>query len=242
MIKNDYRYITSFIPSRINFLIEFIGGTYLGLKPSVTYRRLFEALYNKGFGINAFAYIPQLDHQYQSNKAWMEFRKARYKLESIKEKSLPVIRLGHSLGCKLHLLAPDGGRNCEGTVSISFNNFTASKSIPMLNKMSPKFGFKSEFSPSPKETLRRISEDYLQANNLVISFSKDKLDESKRLIYSLNNRNYDKTKVITLDGDHLSPASAGFRKVLFGDWADDSIKLETLSEIAESIIIWCKTI
>ena len=23
---------------------------------------------------------------------------------------LPVVRLGHSLGCKLHLLAPDGGR------------------------------------------------------------------------------------------------------------------------------------
>ena len=54
------------------------------------------------------------------------------------------IRLGHSLGCKLHLLSPDGGRNSDGLVAISFNNFKADKSIPLLKKMSRRLNFQTQ--------------------------------------------------------------------------------------------------
>ena len=79
----------------------------------MSYRRLLEDLARLGIAVHAWAYVPGFDHQAQARQAWTELREARLRLIE-RTGSLPApLRLGHSLGCKLQLLAPDGGRGSQ---------------------------------------------------------------------------------------------------------------------------------
>ena len=224
-------------------LIQFIGGSYLAAKPQLSYRRLLEALAARGWAIQAWSYVPGFDHQSQANEAWRAFRADR---AAVARRSggpeLPagerVLRLGHSLGCKLHLLAPDGGRRCAGLVALSFNNFSAERSVPLLAEMGQQFGFRSEFSPSPQETLRLVSTDYRQTRNLLVRFNRDDLDQSTRLLEALGQRSGDASELIVLPGDHLSPASAGLRRNLLGTWADDPARQRQIERLSDQITGW----
>ncbi len=228
-------------PSNPIGLIEMIGGSYLATTPQISYRRLLEELSLENLAIHAWGYLPALDHQSQANQAWRDLRNCREKLVS-RVGTLPLsLRLGHSLGCKLHLLAPDGGRNSTGLVAMSFNNFAANNSIPGLKKIAPKMGFQSEFSPSPKETLRLIQQHYLQPRNLLVSFGEDSLDQSPSLLQCLNKRFTDESKTLHLAGDHLTPASAGLRKKLLGGWADDSSRNNSLKLLRKAILNWSES-
>ncbi|HJO78142.1 MAG TPA: DUF1350 family protein, partial [Prochlorococcaceae cyanobacterium Fu_MAG_134] len=135
-------------------------------------------------------------------------------------------------------LAPDGGRNSKALVALSFNNFTADRSIPMLRELASKLDFRTEFSPSPKETMRLIQECYHQPHNLLVSFGTDDLDQSPSLLHCLQQRADDATQSWHLPGDHLTPASAGLRQNLLGDWADDSARAETIKQLVETICRW----
>ena len=215
-----------------------IGGTYLAATPQISYRRLLDELTKRNFAVHTWSYVPGLDHQTQANQAWKDLRESREILQS-RVGLLPLpIRLGHSLGCKLHLLAPDGGRNSKSFIALSFNNFSADRSIPMLGKLSPRIGIHTEFSPSPKETMRLILERYFQPHNLLINFEGDKLDQSSVLLRCLEQRDIDSSKSLQLQGDHLTPASAGLRESILGTWADDATKVRRLKKVAESIYEW----
>ena len=225
-------------PSRPVGIIEIIGGSYISIKPEVTYKRLISGLLQEKFAVHALSYIPSFDHQLQANQAWKQFRIARRIFEKrvgINQKS---IRLGHSLGCKLHLLAPDWGRNCNGFVAMSFNNFKADESIPMLRKISKRIKFQTEFSPSPIETLTLIKEQYEQMNNLLIKFKNDKLDQNDLLIKLLKERDFDKSKIIQLEGNHLTPASVGLREKLLKYNFKGSLKYEIIDLIVDQITHW----
>ena len=218
--------------------VDFIGGSYLAATPQVSYRRLLEDLSNSGLVINAWAYVPGFDHQSQAREAWAAFRTARRELEQ-RHGSLPTpLRLGDSLGCKLQLLAPDGGRNCRGLVALSFNNFQADRSIPLLGEIAPRLGVETEFSPSPSETLRLISRHYQQERNLVVRFGRDQLDQSDTLLDALEQRPQNNTEVLQLPGDHLTPASAGLRRSVLGDWADDPKRVNVIRQLTEVICSW----
>jgi hypothetical protein len=217
-------------------LIEFIGGTGLALTPQLSYRRLLEALAREGVQVRAWGYVPGFDHQAQANEAWRAFRQARERRPS--PAGAPPLRLGHSLGCKLHLLAPDGGRGSGALVALCFNNFAAERSIPLLADLAPRLGFSSEFSPSPKETLRLIASSYGQARNLLVRFNRDQIDQSKRLLGVLQARPDDASELQELPGDHLAPASAGLRQNLLGKWADDPARQQALERIARTIDTW----
>ena len=208
-------------PSQPCGLIEMIGGSYLAASPQITYRRLLEDINKEGIAIHAWSYVPSFDHQSLANRAWKSFRKCRQLLKKRVGACPDALRLGHSLGCKLHLLAPDGGRNSKALVTLSFNNFAAENSIPMLRKFAPKLGFYSEFSPSPSETMKLIKDRYIQPRNLLISFEEDTLDQSQSLLNCLKNRPYDLSQKLNLQGNHLTPASAGLRQNILGEWADD---------------------
>ena len=218
--------------------VDFIGGSYLAATPQVSYRRLLEDLSNSGLVINAWAYVPGFDHQSQAREAWFDFRSARKQLEE-RYGPLPMpLRLGHSLGCKLQLLAPDGGRNCRGLVALSFNNFQADRSIPLLGEIAPRLGVETEFSPSPSETLRLISRHYQQERNLVVRFGRDQLDQSDTLLDALEQRPQNNTEVLQLPGDHLPPASAGLRRRGRGDWAEDPNRVTVIRQLTEVICSW----
>jgi hypothetical protein len=241
-------------------LIEFIGGSYLAASPQVSYRRLLEALSARGWQIHAWSYVPGFDHQLQANEAWRLFRQERQRWLENKPLDLSrpersaaafqgrasdgaddtpaVLRLGHSLGCKLHLLAPDAGRGCSGLAALAFNNFSAERSVPLLAEVGQQFGFRSEFSPSPAETLRLVSGQYRQPRNLLVRFERDGLDQSGRLLAALRQRPDDASQLLALPGDHLTPASAGLRRRLLGDWADDPARQRQIDGLARQIESW----
>ena len=211
--------------------VEFIGGSYLAATPQLSYRRLLEALAARGWHVLAWSYVPGFDHQSQANQAWRRFR-------DLRGGGPPPLRLGHSLGCKLHLLAPDGGRGGCGLAALSFNNFSAERSVPLLAELGQQLRFRSEFSPSPEETLRQVAGSYRQPRNLLVRFSRDGLDQSRRLLAALRERPNDSSAVLELPGDHLTPASAGLRRNLLGDWADDPARQRQIDALAERISSW----
>ena len=222
-------------PSNPKKIIEFIGGSYLASKPDFTYKRFIESLVKINYAVHAYKYTPQFDHQELSIKAWKDFKNCRRSLSKRLGSTIPTVRIGHSLGCKLHLISPDGGRNCEKFISISFNNFSATKSIPLLKQISQKLEFSSEFSPSPERTLRIIENTYNQKNNFLIKFNSDKLDQTDKLLSCLKARKEDNSKGILLKGSHTIIASAGLRENLLGDWADDNLKRNTIKQISNLI-------
>ena len=225
-------------PSRPVGLIELIGGSYISIKPEITYKRLISNLLQRNFAVHSWSYIPNFDHQLQSNQAWKQFRQSRKILEKRFGLTTKSIRLGHSLGCKLHLLSPDGGRNCNGLVAISFNNFKANKSIPLLRKMSQNLNLQTEFSPGPTETLNLVREHYDQTNNLIIKFINDNLDQSDLLLKSLKKRSFDKSKILHFDGNHLTPVSTGLGDKLQKSNFQISLKYKTLDLIVDQITHW----
>ena len=229
-------------PSNPIGIIEMIGGSYLAASPQLSYKSLLEGLAKTGFAIHTWSYLPGFDHQAQANEAWIDFRNCKKKLEERISCELKVYRIGHSLGCKLHLLAPDGGRNSHSLINLSFNNYHANRSIPMIGKLASKLKLQTEFSPSPKETIRLIEEKYRQPNNLIIKFNKDQLDQSEILINCLKKRYEDSTEKLVLKGDHLTPASTGIRHNLLGDWAVDKSKEKSLDSLIQEIFVYCKKI
>ena len=225
-------------PSRPIGLIEMIGGSYISVKPEVTYKRLISGLLQRNFAVHSWSYIPNFDHQLQANHAWKRFRLSRRILEKRVGIIPKSIRLGHSLGCKLHLLAPDGGRNCNGLVAISFNNFKADKSIPMLRNISEKLQLQTEFSPSPSETLTLVREQYEQINNLLIQFKNDNLDQNNLLLKSLKERDLDKSELMQLEGNHLTPVSTGIREKLLKTNSHRTSKYNKIDLIVDEITHW----
>ena len=225
-------------PFRPIGLIEIIGGSYISIKPEVAYKRLISRLLQRNFAVHSWSYIPNFDHQIQANDAWKQIRLSRKILEKRVGLIPKSIRLGHSLGCKLHLLAPDGGRNCNGLVAISFNNFKADRSIPMLKKISKRLEFQTEFSPSPRETLNLIREHYEQINNLLIRFKNDKLDQNNLLFKSLKERDSDKSEIKQLDGNHLTPISLGLIENLLKTDFQSSLKYKKIDSIVDLITHW----
>jgi hypothetical protein len=218
--------------------LEFIGGSYLAATPQLSYRRLLEAFSHQGWSVRAWSYVPGFDHQSQANEAWRSLRRDRLQGDREPEPGQRVLRLGHSLGCKLHLLAPDGGRGSAALAALSFNNFSAERSVPLLAEMGQQFGFRSEFSPSPQQTLRQVASDYRQPRNLLVRFRRDDLDQSPGLLEALERRSEDASQMLELPGDHLTPASAGLRRNLLGAWADDPSRQRQIERLVTTISHW----
>jgi hypothetical protein len=218
--------------------VEFIGGSYLATTPHISYRRLLEALVARGWLLRAWSYVPGFDHQSQANDAWRAFRRARE--EAPLPEGGPVLRLGHSLGCKLHLLAPDSGRGSSALAALSFNNFSAERSVPLLAELGQQFGFRSEFSPSPAATLAQVQQAYRQRRNLLVRFASDGIDQSARLLDALRARPDDASELLDLPGDHLTPASGGLRRQLLGRWADDPSRSRRIEHLAEQVNAWAR--
>ena len=222
-------------PASAQGLVEFIGGSYLATNPQISYRRMLEGLAARQLAVHAWSYVPGFDHQLQAREGWQALRACRSVLNKRLGKDLMPVRVGHSLGCKLHLLAPDGGRNSLAFAALSFNNFTAERSIPLLGSLAPSLGVVTEFSPGPQETLRLIERYYLQSQNLVIRFGTDQLDQSQDLIEALSKRSQDRSQFVQMKGDHLTPASAGLRQGLLGSWADDPSRAKVIRELIQTI-------
>jgi hypothetical protein len=226
------------VPPRPRAIIHFLGGAFVATAPQVTYRSLLEYLARQGYAVVATPFVNTLDHTaiaqrvHRLSNLVLEYLQD----EVIRMRSLPIYGVGHSMGCKLHLLMGSlFPIERAGNILISFNNYPARRSIPMLEQVSqfskftaqfasqfatqlaaqlnPQLGqnalvipaFDVEFTPSPEETNDLIANHYQVRRNLLIKFTQDEIDQTRSLTDALLYRFPELTTVQILKGNHLTP-------------------------------------
>ncbi|MEM9771720.1 MAG: DUF1350 family protein, partial [Cyanobacteria bacterium P01_D01_bin.73] len=126
------------LPPRPIALIHFLGGAFIAAAPQFTYRWLLEHLADQGYAIIATPFVNTFDHWTIARDVFTEFEQTRdrlYRLGKLRRSTLPVYGLGHSMGCKLHLLLGSAmSVERAGNMFISFNNFPATRAVPLMDQ------------------------------------------------------------------------------------------------------------
>jgi len=221
------------VPARPKAIIHFLGGAFVATAPQVTYRGLLEYFAQQGYAIVATPFVNTLDHTAIAQRV---YRLSNLTLEHLQDqvtRSLPIYGVGHSMGCKLHLLIGSlFAVERAGNILISFNNYPAKRSIPMLEQVSQFSNFTAqfaaqfasqlaaqlgtpsqfampafdmEFTPSPEETNALIAQQYQVRRNLLIKFTQDDIDQTRPLSEALDYRFPDMTSIKILKGTHITP-------------------------------------
>ncbi|MEL6130646.1 MAG: DUF1350 family protein, partial [Cyanobacteria bacterium J06628_4] len=176
---------------------------------------LLENLYQQGYAIVATPFINTFDHGAIATEVLTTFDQAMIYLrrQVIGERHLPIYGMGHSMGCKIHLLIASLYRvERAGNILISFNNYPARKSIPLLEQFvqfAPDFDI--EFTPSPGQTLELVRRRYPVGHNLLIKFRKDTIDQTYDLSDVLHQRFPQLTAITILKGTHTTPIAQDVR-------------------------------
>lgn len=197
------------IPRHPVGIIHFLGGAFVGTAPNLTYRWLLENIAKEGYAIIATPFVNTLDHQAIARSVLNRFENILERLQEnnrLDHKYLPVYGIGHSLGCKLHLLI---GSLYEveraGNILISFNNFPIRRAVPLIESLKIDTTLNLEFTPSPEETQQIITESYQVQRNLLIRFNKDDIDQTISLNPILESRFPRMVAMLNLPGNHLTP-------------------------------------
>ncbi|RMF24871.1 MAG: DUF1350 domain-containing protein, partial [Cyanobacteria bacterium J083] len=140
------------IPSTPIGIIHFLGGAFVATAPQVTYRYLLEELGKKGYVIVATPFINTLDHKAIAYEVFTRFEyisKTLSQTGALGQTTLPVYGMGHSLGCKLHLLIGSLFSVARaGNILISYNNYPVNKAIPLVEQLELDETFDLEFTPN----------------------------------------------------------------------------------------------
>jgi hypothetical protein len=213
------------VPERPRAIIHFLGGAFVAAAPHLTYRWLLEALYAEGYAVVATPFVNTFDHRAIASETLTTFNQGLIFLRKQRPelKDLPIYGLGHSMGCKVHLLigsdlinTPNAPTNAQintpraGNIFISFNNYPARKSIPLLEQVTQlvpdlQLDTRMEFVPSPEQTLSLIDTHYSTPYNLLLKFRSDTIDQTRPLSDVLVRRFPDTTTVRILKGTHTTP-------------------------------------
>ncbi|KAI3423953.1 hypothetical protein D9Q98_009787 [Chlorella vulgaris] len=116
-------------------LVHFIGGSFVGAAPQLTYRPLLEALAARGALVVAVPYATSFDHLRVADEVHFKFERC---LKALGPQAIMLRRygVGHSLGALLHaLIASRYPIVSAGNVLMSFNNRPATDSIPLLSPL-----------------------------------------------------------------------------------------------------------
>lgn len=197
------------IPRQPIAIVHFLGGAFVATAPNITYGRLLEKLAREGYAIVATPFVNTLDHVAIARSVLNRFENIVARLQdtqAIAPRYLPIYGMGHSMGCKLHLLI-GSLFNVErsGNILISFNNYPLRRAIPFVERLEIDSAFNLEFTPSPEETDRLIAKNYRVRRNLLIRFSNDDIDQTTTLNPVLENRFPNMTALLNLPGNHLTP-------------------------------------
>jgi hypothetical protein len=242
------------VPDRPSAVIHFLGGTFVATAPQVTYRRLLERLALEGYAIVATPFVNTFDHQEIALRVLRNFDRAidRLQQSALRQRYLPVYGMGHSMGCKLHLLIGSlFPVERAGNVLISFNNFAAREAVPLMDQVSAFLSpFASEmpleFTPSPRETNRLVDQQYQVRRNLLVKFTNDTIDQTAALTNLLQQRFPGMVAAQTLAGTHLTPlgpdvnwkSGAVFTPWdAIGQWMRQEVYRE-LHELEKTILRW----
>lgn len=252
----DWREISGnwvLIPQKPTGIIHFLGGAFVATAPHITYRLLLEALAEKGYIIIATPFVNTFDHQAIAKQVLLNFERALVRLEErgiLGSGYFPIYGLGHSMGCKLHLLIGSSfSVERAGNILISFNNFAARDAVPLMEQFNTAFGNTVpavEFTPSPARTNDLIREYYQVRRNLLIKFTNDTIDQSIGLSDILQERFSDMVTVQILPGSHTTPlgqevkwqAGRDFNPLdALGQWFKQEVYRD-LNQLKRTISLW----
>ena len=125
-------------PLAVKGIVHFLGGAFVATAPQVSYRSILEQLSQAGFAIIATPFLNTFDHFAIAREVLNRFETVIDRLQKtnkLRSGYVPVYGIGHSMGCKLHLLIGslyDVER--AGNILISFNNYPASRAIPLMEQ------------------------------------------------------------------------------------------------------------
>ncbi|NET39349.1 MAG: DUF1350 domain-containing protein [Cyanothece sp. SIO1E1] len=197
------------VPERPTAIIHFLGGFVVAAAPHLAYGWLLENLYRQGYVVMATPFVNVFDHEAIAHQVLDNFEHGLEYLRShiLRRRYLPIYGLGHSMGSKLHLLIGSlFPVERAGNILMSFNNFSARRSIPLLEQFSALTpALDVEFTPSPAETNRIIEKQYRIQRNLMIKFKRDDIDETRAITELLRPRFPDMISVQILPGNHTTP-------------------------------------
>ena len=156
-------------------VIHFLGGAFVATAPHLTYRWLLENLANHGYVVIATPFVNTLDHEAIAQSVLKSFEFTLEKLKDlglIRKRYLPIYGVGHSMGCKLHLLIGTiPGIDRAGNILISFNNFSANKAIPFIEQF-------NQFNNQFKEQLTQFNNQFNQGGKISNQGSSSSLSNS----------------------------------------------------------------
>ena len=203
------------IPRRPIALVHFLGAAFVATAPQVTYRRLLESLAQRGYAIIATPFVTVTDHRAIAQNCLEKLEHALVQLHQAArlKRFLPIYGLGHSMGCKLHLLIGSLHDDVKrsGNIFVSFNNFSVERAIPFAEFIGTATDIPMEFTPTPQETNRLIQRQYQVRRNLLVKFSNDDLDQTYPLGRLLEQRFPGMITVQKLVGNHLTPLGQDLR-------------------------------
>lgn len=196
------------IPPRPTGIVHFLGGAFVATAPQVTYRWLLEQLGDQGYVVVATPFVNTFNHDAIARDVLNRFETTLDRLQAttLRKRYLPIYGVGHSMGCKLHLLIGSlFPVERGGNILISFNNYPAMRAIPFLEQFGTNLAFDVEFTPSPLETNELIAHQYQVRRNLLIKFTNDDIDQTPILAPVLQQRFPNMVALKTLQGSHLTP-------------------------------------
>lgn len=168
-----------------------------------------EQLGKSGYAVIATPFINTLDHLAIARSTLNRFENIMERLHSMNalgQRYLPVYGIGHSMGCKLHLLIGSlFAIERAGNILISFNNYPVRRAIPLFEQFDIDKNFNLEFTPSPEETSLMIAKSYGIRRNLLIKFGNDDIDQTLILNPVLEERFPNMIASLLLPGNHLTP-------------------------------------
>jgi hypothetical protein len=229
-------------------IIHFLGGAFVATLPHLTYRWLLEHLADKGYVIIATPFVNTLDHVAIAQSVLRKFERTLEILQEtreIRKVYLPIYGLGHSMGCKLHLLIGSLFTvQRAGNILISFNNFAANEAIPLVEQLNSTLEI--EFTPTPAQTTQIVQESYQIRRNLLIKFNKDTLDQSANLTTILQKLFPEMVTIKTLSGTHITPlgqdvkwqSGSSFSPLdALGQWFKQEVYRD-LNQLKQVILFW----
>lgn len=238
------------MPSRPKAIVHFLGGAFVATTPQITYRGLLEHFSRQSYAVIATPFVSTLDHRAIAKQTLQSFEstlKSLYTQGALRNR-LPTYGLGHSMGCKLHLLIgslfPVGRVERAGNVLISFNNYAARDAIPLVEQFSSTFDV--EFTPSPLETNAIVAQKYQIPRNLLVKFHDDNLDQTLTMDAILQKRFPDMVTLHKLPGNHLTPlgqdvtwqAGSSFTPFdAIGQWVKQGV-YQNINQLKSTILQW----
>lgn len=195
------------LPSQPKGIIHFLGGAFVATAPQVTYSWFLESLAQEGYAIIATPFLNDLNHSAIAQRALNRFETAYQRL-GLFRRYLPIYGVGHSMGCKLHLLINSLYEvQRAGNLLISYNNYPARKSVPLVEQLNSLVEFDLEFTPSPERTYEILKSNYKPTRTLLVRFQNDTIDQTEQLKPILEKYSPNLISYLQLSGNHLTPVN-----------------------------------